>query len=409
MGETIEHCASSFTGKTPTAPLTPAQMQTMACRMVKGWASGIGIVIGCILGMCPLLFLGDNRNLHFSDEEMTLYETCWRPYGVSPHAFFDVMKTAKWRDYEEGTTVVEAGKALDRVLLVASGALDSFERAPEGHLRRLYRYRSKADIAAEDLEKRAPKESRVSEEVPTRGCVIGGTALLDASVRDFPYPSTVIAVTKTRIVEWRYEKLRKEMEDEKAIEAAMFSILYFDLVEGLKRKHGGQDRAGAHAGDEQILDDKSRGRAAAAAPGEKKGRAAVLEAYETLLSVALQGGLVRPLEREFIAKFCLTHQITDAEHATALRAFGWTKAQYDVGTRLSTMAEVLDDHARIKEAIPDLLLATGVRSRIATMKHGQLPDAVAAASLGRADPQGGAAAAGGADAAAPEERAADGK
>ena len=82
----------------------------------------------------------------------------------------------------------------------------------------------------------APGDKDRTKRVPIRGCVIGGTALLDASVRDHPYPSTTIAAEKTRVVEFNYSDLRNDMDENSAIEAAMLNILYFDLVEGLRRR-----------------------------------------------------------------------------------------------------------------------------------------------------------------------------
>ena len=37
-----------------------------------------------------------------------------------------------------------------------------------------------------------------------------------------------------RVVEWKYEDLRAEMNENNAIESAIMSILYFDLVAGLR-------------------------------------------------------------------------------------------------------------------------------------------------------------------------------
>lgn len=142
------------------------------------------------------------------------------------------MRRAEWRSYEAGMTVLKAGENLNRVLLVASGAIDSYETTPDGSLKRLYRYRAKRDIAGYD--KAMPAKHKEADP-PIRGCVIGGTALLDGNVRKHPYPSTVIAAENTRVVEWQYGTLRKEMDEDKAIEAAICSILYFDLVEGLRR------------------------------------------------------------------------------------------------------------------------------------------------------------------------------
>lgn len=164
------------------------------------------------------------------------------------------MRRAEWRTYEAGTTVLKSGQKLDRVLLVASGAVDSYETTKDGGLRRLYRYRAKRDIAG--YNETLPAKYKDAD--PTiRGCVIGGTALLDESVRKHPYPSTVIAAETTRVVEWKYSTLRKAMDEDKAIEAAICSILYFDLVEGLRRQRKSTSQPQPIAGKHPVLLDNS--------------------------------------------------------------------------------------------------------------------------------------------------------
>jgi len=328
--------------------------------------------------MVPLLFIGNRKPLYFTPEEMMLYESSLRPYGVSPQQFFDLMRRAEWRTYDAGTTVLTTGQKLDRVLLVASGAVDSYETTKDGSLKRLYRYRAKRDIGehpdvvaahaaaahkgavkitpAQTNNKKTNEESSssnssssssvllssataISENTsltssvkpklrkplikkgepapPIRGCVIGGTALLDETVRRQPYPSTVIAAEPTRVVEWQYGALRKEMDEDKAIEAAICAILYFDLVEGLRRQRGGK-REGTSAlkteGEEPAAGDEHVGLQLV----PKVNR---LDTYEAVLQVALSDGVVHAAEREFLAGFALQHEITEDEHQVCVSLF----------------------------------------------------------------------------------------
>ena len=327
VGDVIERYSSAILGKRAVAALTLEQMELSVCRMVKTWASVVGISIGCLLGMVPLFFIGNRKPLYFTPEEMMLYESSLRPYGVSPQHFFDLMRRAEWRTYDAGTTVLKAGQKLDRVLLVASGAVDSYETTRDGGLRRLYRYRAKRDIndplrdTATSSSSNDNKDADTAKEPPDtgltlpidttappiRGCVIGGTALLDESVRRYPYPSTVIAAEHTRVVEWQYSTLRKEMDEDKAIEAAICAILYFDLVEGLRRQRGGKREGSTakHTASTPLAGDEH----VDGVPNVNR-----LDTYEAILHVALSDGVVHAAEREFLANFALQHHITEEEH-----------------------------------------------------------------------------------------------
>ena len=337
-GDVIERYANVILGKSKSKPLTTEQLTHRASRAVKGWASAVGISVGCVIGMFPLLFLGEKKELYFTSEEMALYESVLRPYGVSPQNFFSMMRLAKWRELEPGEVLVRAGTKMDRIVVLANGSIDSYEPASDGGLKRLYRYRAKRDLAEGGA---APAMDKGGSAVPIRGCVIGGTALLDASVRDHPYPSTTIAAEKTRVVEFDYGALRKDMDENPAIEAAILNILYFDLVEGLRRR--GQYDFSA--------EQKKR---------EPKSAEERTATYALLMQVVLSDGVVHATEREFLSKYVIEHSITEAEHRAALASQGWTSAQWDAGVQDGTSTPT----SQIRTAIPGLLKQAGIKSRI---------------------------------------------
>ncbi|KAH8055744.1 hypothetical protein JL722_8092 [Aureococcus anophagefferens] len=341
-GDVIERYANVILGKSKSKPLTTEQLTHRASRAVKGWASAVGISVGCVIGMFPLLFLGEKKELYFTSEEMALYESVLRPYGVSPQNFFSMMRLAKWRELEPGEVLVRAGTKMDRIVVLANGSIDSYEPASDGGLKRLYRYRAKRDLAEGGA---APAMDKGGATVPIRGCVIGGTALLDASVRDHPYPSTTIAAEKTRVVEFDYGALRKDMDENPAIEAAILNILYFDLVEGLRRR-GQYD----FSAEQKKREPKSA--------EERTATYALL--MPVLMQVVLSDGVVHATEREFLSKYVIEHSITEAEHRAALASQGWTSAQWDAGVQDGTSTPT----SQIRTAIPGLLKQAGIKSRI---------------------------------------------
>ena len=69
-------------------PLSYEQLNLRATRLVKGSASALGIMIGCIIGMCPLLFYDDRKAVYFDDDEMNLFQLQFAPYGVTQQQYF---------------------------------------------------------------------------------------------------------------------------------------------------------------------------------------------------------------------------------------------------------------------------------------------------------------------------------
>ena len=62
------------------------------------------------------------------------------------------------------------------------------------------------------------------EQVPShvaRGCIIGGTALVDGTLAGRPYPNTVTLTQRTKYLEWSVEELRQAMKEDKSVEAAV--------------------------------------------------------------------------------------------------------------------------------------------------------------------------------------------
>ena len=64
----------------------------------------------------------------------------------------------------------------------------------------------------------------------TRGCIIGGTALVDSTINQKPYPNTVKFTKHAKYLEWQTDELRVVMKEDKSVEAAVLSMLYLDLV-----------------------------------------------------------------------------------------------------------------------------------------------------------------------------------
>ena len=133
------------------------------------------------------------------------------------------------------------------------------------------------------------------------------------------------------------------------------NVLYFDLVEGLRRR-GQYDYAA-----------KEAARKATGGPVAPRKLPTIMQEdvrvtmYELIMRVALADGVVHSAEREFLAKYQMENAITDAEHVASLEANGWTAAQWDAGVQ---EGQLEGGTAAIKSAIPDLLTQAGIKSRL---------------------------------------------
>ena len=70
IGDYIEALAARFGVRSP--PITAAQAQLLITRRVKLAANVVGMTTGCLIGMLPLLFLEDRKQVYFDEDELAL-------------------------------------------------------------------------------------------------------------------------------------------------------------------------------------------------------------------------------------------------------------------------------------------------------------------------------------------------
>ena len=58
-------------------------------KLIKGGAGAIGISIGCLLGMFPLLFMSNRKEVFFTDEEMNLFQQYFS--HMPPATYFNML------------------------------------------------------------------------------------------------------------------------------------------------------------------------------------------------------------------------------------------------------------------------------------------------------------------------------
>jgi len=182
-----------------------------------------------------------------------------------------------------------------------------------------------------------------------RGSIIGGSALVDITVLGLPYPNTVVATRQCEYVEWRIEELREQMKGNKAVEAAVFSTLYLDLVEGLKLKRGGGPgvEGGADGDGESAVDDRS----------------AAMNEFTILMRAVMSDGLIHASERQMVREFMAHHGLSLGDLRKHIEHNQWTMQEWELGKKKNyDVAQTKEIEERIKE-IPSLYTKMNLSSR----------------------------------------------
>jgi hypothetical protein len=109
------------------------------------------------------------------------------PYGVSPQQFFELLRHGKWTTAEAGTVLVQRGEPLTCTYLVHSGG--AVGDAAAGQLACVYEGHA-APIDAKGAPAPGQTTAGCAPE-QARGCIIGGTALVEPELIGQPYPHTV--------------------------------------------------------------------------------------------------------------------------------------------------------------------------------------------------------------------------
>jgi tRNA-specific adenosine deaminase 1 len=228
IGDMIEGVCMRWGLTSPS--MTHAARNHMLTRCVKGASGVVGISIGCLLGMFPLLWLDNRKQLYFSDRDMCLYKRVFEPYGVTPHAYFEVLKQAAWKTAPPSEVMVRKGSMLRKIIVINQGEATSEGLDHGRHV--MWRY------VGHDFDFDAPAAGNggvgkaARSAYGMRGSIIGGTALVDASLADKHYPNEVRAVSTTEYIEIELEGLKALMQEDKCVNAAVFGTLYHDVKKG---------------------------------------------------------------------------------------------------------------------------------------------------------------------------------
>jgi len=255
-----------------------------------------GIVFASVNVIQIIRLLYERREVKFSIEEGQLYYRQFAEFGVEPRLFSDLMKTAKWRSYREGETIVPNGKPLHSVIIIFRGTAAATDPTTG---RQLYTYSGSEN-----------------------GCIIGATTLVDPSILGRNYPNQIVAKEPVRLVEFNVKKLHAFLKSKAggSAEAAMLHMAYVDLIGALRRHRRGKvkGKGPEHERSQEELGD-------------------ALDELKSMLVTACAQGVVPPKSRKSIREFMEKHNLTQSQLVAFLPAVGWTEMEWLDGARHSQL------------------------------------------------------------------------
>lgn len=139
----------------------------------------------------------ERRPVVLNDKEQHLYQTAFR--ALKPREFLELMKIGSWKEAPAKETLVEAGKVLDRMMVVYEGKLD-------------------VDVGGRHV---ASLDA---------GCFVGEIAFLTGEKPN----AEVVASENTSYVSWPMESLRKFLDTNPDARASWQFLIGSDLAAKLK-------------------------------------------------------------------------------------------------------------------------------------------------------------------------------
>jgi len=300
--------------------------------------------------------LQERNEIKFSSNDMELWEAHFEEHKCSPQKFFKVASAGTWKTTLAGASMVEEGCKLGSVMLISKGKAGVFKN-----------------------------EQKIYElQGGKQGCIVGGSALLDKSVRDNLYPQSVICIEDTTYIEWEIHTLRDILDADRELESTFLHLFSADMFQALKHTNEDIDRMAhnkqaykdllemviadgfVHPNEKRMLrrfreehnistleheqdltelgwsvqefvDSEKHPKKPAEIKELKRGRSEPekrhMELYFDLLKLSVVDEITNRRERKILAKYAQVHSISTADHEALLRALGWTQEEFEAGRK----------------------------------------------------------------------------
>jgi len=255
--------------------------------------------------MIPLYFM-DSRKMVFTKEDEELFNTVFVPFGINTEQFCNIKDSATQGTFAPGDTIVVGGELNNTVVFLLSGEALGYRWDPETGTvgsRPSFRFFGRLSEGNPECvveEKPSPMTRRKSvDAIIPYGSLIGGAGVKDRSEFERPREKEVRAETEVKYWAWNISDLEAIMEQEKAWQSAVYSMLYSELLSFQ---------------DDMVMN---------------------IAAYQSVLAAVVADGRVDPTERAFIKDYQVKHNITQQEHLKILEDMGWTREEWEAGSKLS--------------------------------------------------------------------------
>lgn len=251
------------------------------------------------------LYLERTEDITFHHNEMMLYSTHFKDWGVQPWQFKKLVKLdgCEFRTFKRGDIVVEPDKPLDDILMVIRGEVGAeYKDTPPLSQNPMYTYKGDG----------------------TNGCVVGGTALVDPLVRQKDYPNRLVAhVDETVVVTWNTDQLSNVMHTDKDIESAVLHALYVELIQGLRRDRKTRENVNKMSDSLLELERMIEKTLENAAREENKNNTE-------------EGGYnikLKAEDKKAVRIFASENRFTTSQRESVLWKHGWTPDEWDDGVK----------------------------------------------------------------------------
>lgn len=314
LGDAIERWASRM--GLSNGNLSPAQEKLQRTKITVLMSRIIGISIGCFAGMIPLLFLTPTKQ-EFTNEDLALFDTVFRPCGATTTQFTTLMESGKRHQAREGQVIVQGGVQQEMAVLLLHGQATAYDWDEDAQKHR-------GAVAGRYVGRLDPPDPMVSD---VRGSIIGGSLIAGEVEQTHSYPRSVVAASPVEWVEWDITALQAVMDHEKSIQASFLSIIYGDAVTQLR-----ENRTNVN-----------------------------YKTYSALVMAVSADGVVSDAERELLAGFKKQLGISEEEHFAIISEEGWTVEGWNYGSMSLPSPQALgdqnddaDDAAKL-ESVAELL------------------------------------------------------
>jgi len=296
-GESMELACEKLGINTP-PPLTAEQFESPSVKAAQRHGGAMGLTIGCLLGMCPLLWTHD-RHVTVPPTDLELYNDVFGSESLELYDFKALLEAGDLKTAHDGEVILIGGRSLTKVIVMVEGLVN------------FYHLDGRPDVGCASV--RTWEEMRRIRPETLAGVVkkfvIGGHRLVDLIVygnnnelHDV-YPRTVKARGDVMYYEWDLKVLASLCASRQGLDRAFCALVHKD------------------------------GKEKAAWLATRRDADITLDSLDLMVKVVTCHDCINAAERTMVNEYCATHNVPTALLEKALRKHGWSWADWKEGKK----------------------------------------------------------------------------